>query len=224
MPSSQPSMSARAFQLSTPVRGHYLVESPGSDDERRPLLVGFHGYAERADVHLEALRLIPGVERWRRCAVQGLHSFYRTRTGEVVASWMTRFNRELAVEDNVRYVLGVVERVREDYPTREPLVYVGFSQGVAMAYRAAAAGPAAQLLLALGGDVPPDLAERDLTGFPRVLIGRGTTDPWYSQEKLGADVELLRSKGVRVEVCAFEGGHEWSDSFYRAAAELLAAL
>ncbi len=123
---------------------------------------------------------------------------------------MTRFNRELAIEDNVRYVTGVVGRVREDYPTREPLVYVGFSQGVAMAYRAAAAdGPACQALLALGGDVPPDLGGRDLTGFPRVLIGRGTADPWYSQEKLGADVDLLRSKGVSVEVCAFEGGHEW---------------
>jgi len=134
----------------------------------------------------------------------------RAKTGDVVASWMTRFNRELAIEDNVRYVTGVVGRVREDYPTREPLVYVGFSQGVAMAYRAAAAdGPACQALLALGGDVPPDLGGRDLTGFPRVLIGRGTADPWYSQEKLGADVDLLRSKGVSVEVCAFEGGHEW---------------
>ena len=115
--------------------------------------------------------------------------------------------------------------MREDYLTREPLVYVGFSQGVAMAYRAAAAGgPACQALLALGGDVPPDLGGRDLTGFPRVLIGRGAADPWYSQEKLGADVDLLRSKGVSVEVCAFEGGHEWSDSFYRAAADLLSAL
>ena len=217
-------MSARAFQISTPVRGHYVVESSGSDDERLPLLVGFHGYAETAEVHLQALRAIPGGEGWRRCAVQGLHSFYRTKTGEVVASWMTRFNRQLAIEDNVRFVRGVLERVREDYPTREPLVYVGFSQGVAMAYRAAAAGSACRALLALGGDVPPDLAGRDLTGFPRVLIGRGTTDPWYSEEKLEADVELLRNRGVSVDVCAFEGGHEWSDSFYRAAGDLLAAL
>lgn len=224
MHSSQPSMSARAFQLSTPVRGHYLVESSGSDDERRPLLVGFHGYAERADVHLEALRRIPGAERWRRCAVQGLHSFYRAKTGEVVASWMTRFNRELAVEDNVRYVLGVVERVREDFPTRDPLVCVGFSQGAAMAYRAAAAGLPCQALVALGGDLPPDVATGDLSAFPRVLIGRGSTDPWYAEEKLAADVELLRSRGVSVDVCAFQGGHEWSDSFYQAAADLLASL
>jgi len=225
MPSRHPSTSARAFQLGTTVHGHYLVESPGSDEETLPLLVGFHGYGETAEVHLEALRGIPGVDGWRRCAVQGLHSFYRTTTGDVVASWMTRFNRELAIEDNVRFVKGVVERVREDYPTREPLVCVGFSQGVAMAYRAAAAGgPACQALLALGGDVPPDLAGHDLTGFPRVLIGRGTADPWYGEEKLAADVKLLRSRGVSVEVCAFEGGHEWSDSFYRAAADLLSAL
>ena len=225
MSSRHPSTPARAFQLGTTVHGHYLVESSGSDEETLPLLVGFHGYAETAEIHIEALRGIPGIEGWRRCAVQGLHSFYRVKTGDVVASWMTRFNRELAIEDNVRFVTGVVERVREDYPTREPVVYVGFSQGVAMAYRAAASGgTACQALLALGGDVPPDLAGRDLTGFPRVLIGRGTTDPWYSEEKLAADVELLRSRGVSVDVCAFEGGHEWSDSFYRASADLLATL
>ena len=225
MSSRQPAASIRAFQLSTTVRGHYLVESSGSDDERLPLLVGFHGYAETAAVHLEALRRIPGIEGWRRCAVQGLHSFYRGKTGEVAASWMTRFNREQAIEDNVRYVAAVIERVGEDYPTREPLAYAGFSQGVAMAYRAAAAGGrSCHALLALGGDVPPELAERDLTGFPRVLIGRGTTDPWYSEEKLAADVALLRSRGVSVEVCAFDGGHEWSDAFYRASADLLSSL
>ena len=223
--SRKPPTPARAFQVSTRVRGHYLVESPGPDDERLPLLVGFHGYGETAEVHLQALRAIPGAERWRLCAVQGLHSFYRVKTGEVVASWMTRFNRELAIEDNVRYVSGVLGQVRSDYPTSEPLVYVGFSQGVAMAYRAAAgSGAACQALLALGGDVPPDLAGRDLGGFPKVLIGRGSADPWYSREKLEADVELLRGLGVSVDVCAFEGGHEWSDSFYQAAGRHLAGL
>jgi len=215
----------RAFQIPTKVHGHYVVESPDPSSTALPLLVGFHGYAETAEVHLEALRRIPGVDGWRRCAVQGLHSFYRGKTGEVVASWMTRFNRERAIEDNVRYVSEVVTRVKADFAARGPLAYLGFSQGTAMAYRAAAgAGHPCRALLALGGDVPPDLAERDLTGFPRVLIGRGSCDPWYSEEKLAADVELLRGKNVSVEVCAFDGGHEWSDPFYEAASDLLRAI
>ena len=45
--------------------------------------------------------------------------------------------------------------------------------------------------------------------------------------KMGTTVAtnaLLERKGVAVEVCRFDGGHEWSDAFYRAAGELLAAL
>jgi predicted esterase len=212
-------------QIPATVHGHYVVESPASESEPLPLLVGFHGYAETAEVHLEALRRIPGIDGWRRCAVQGLHPFYRTKTGEVVASWMTSFNRELAIEDNVRYVSEVVAKIKADFETRDPLVYVGFSQGTAMAYRAAAAtGHRSQALLALGGDVPPELSAEDLAGFPRVLIGRGSGDPWYSEEKLAADVELLKRKGVSVEVFEFGGGHEWSDSFYQAAGDLLRAI
>jgi predicted esterase len=211
-----------SFQVPTTVHGHCELESPDEGAGPRPLLVGFHGYAETAERHLEALGGIPGIAGWRRCAVQALHPFYRGKTGEVVASWMTRFNRELAIAENVRYVAEVVTRVKNDFPTREPLAWVGFSQGTAMAYRAAAgAGHRGQVLIALGGDVPPELAEGDLTGFPHVLIGRGTTDPWYSEEKLETDVALLEGKGVTVEVCCFDGGHEWSDGFYRVAGKVL---
>jgi predicted esterase len=212
----------RSFQVATTVHGHYELEGPDEDVGPRPLLIGFHGYAETAERHLEALRRIPGIEAWWRCAVQALHPFYRGKTGEVVASWMTRFNRELAIADNVRFVAEVVTRVKDDHPIREPLAWVGFSQGTAMAYRAAAAaGHRGHVLLALGGDVPPELAEIDLAGFPRVLIGRGATDPWYSEEELGADIALLEGKGVTVEVCRFDGGHGWDDAFCRAAGRAL---
>jgi len=215
-------VSVRDFQLPVQTHGHYLVESPASE-EPLPLVVGFHGYAETAAVHLEALRELPVPGTWRLCAVQGLHAFYNTKTGGVRASWMTRLNRELAITDNTRYVGEVVTRVKRDFPTREPLVYVGYSQGVAMAYRAAAgSGHACRALIALGGELPPDVGASDLVGFPPVLIGRGSEDPWYAAEKLEKDAAVLQGKGVDVEVCRFDGGHEWSAAFYRAAGAFLA--
>jgi predicted esterase len=218
-------MPVRRFDLPVETHGRYLVDGPDSE-EPLPLLVGFHGYGETAEQHLEALRRIPRSSSWRLCAVQGLHAFYSGKTGEVRASWMTRFNRELAIGDNIRYVASVVARLKQDFKTREPLVYVGFSQGVAMAYRAAAlSGHRGQALIALGGDLPPDVSEQPrLDGFPRVLIGRGAGDPWYTEEKLAADVERLRALGVELDVCRFEGGHEWSEAFVQAAGELLARL
>jgi len=41
--------------------------------------------------------------------VQGLHRFYRSRSEIVVASWMTKQDRELAIGDNIDYVRRAVE-------------------------------------------------------------------------------------------------------------------
>jgi predicted esterase len=174
---------------------------------------------------MEALRRIPGAASWRRCAVQGLHLFYSSKTFDVRASWMTRFGRELAIADNVRYVASVVTRLKRDFPTREPLVYTGFSQGVAMAYRAATgAGHPCRAVLALGGDLPEDVGDLALDAFPRVLIGRGTADTWYTEQRLALDEARLRRRGVEVDVYQFEGGHEWHDAFAARAGALLALL
>lgn len=205
-------------QIATRVHGHYLVEVPPSP---AGCLVGFHGYGENAERHLAELRRIPGAAGWALCAVQALHPFYN-RQGEVIASWMTRFNRELAIDDNVGYVAAVVEEVRRELPDGTCVVYLGFSQGAAMAYRAAAAcGHPCRGVIVLGGDLPPELAERDLAGFPPVLLGRGSSEEWYDAVKMERDVELLRTKGVDIHPLIFAGGHEWTDEFRAAAARFL---
>src|SRR5450631_50972 len=103
-------------QLKSTVHGRYLVR--GTDaGHPAPVLVGFHGYAESADAQLDRLRAIPGTERWILVAVQGLHRFYQSRTNEVVASWMTRQDRELAIADNVGYVSAALDAVAVEYQT-----------------------------------------------------------------------------------------------------------
>lgn len=206
--------------LATLIHGRYLLESP-AQPTGAPLLVGFHGYGENAERHLEELRRIPGASRWVLCAVQALHPFYN-RAGDVIASWMTRQDREQAIEDNVRYVASVVARIKRELPVSERLVYLGFSQGAAMAYRAAAcSGQPCQGVIVLGGDLPPELERRDLTGFPPVLLGRGTSEEWYDAAKMEHDVELLRARKIDVRPLIFQGGHEWTDEFRAAAGQFL---
>ena len=119
----------------------------------------------------------------------------------------------------------MVARLKQDFSIREPLVYAGFSQGVAMAYRAAAsAGHPCRAVLALGGDLPPDVSDEALAAFPRVLIGRGTGDTWYTEERLALDEARLRAQGVEPETFQFDGGHEWHDAFAQRAGALLARL
>jgi predicted esterase len=213
---------ARLHHVEAAVHGRYLVEAPRGDAQGCPLLVGFHGYGETAEKHLEELRKIPGAGQWVLCAVQALHPFYN-RTGEVIASWMTRQDRELAIEDNVRYVANVVSDVRRNLSiVGDRLVFLGFSQGAAMAYRAAAAsGHPCHGVVVLGGDVPPELDERDLGAFPPVLLGRGSSEEWYDAAKMEHDVELLRQKGIDIRPVVFQGGHEWTNEFRAAAGEFL---
>ena len=169
-----------------------------------------------------SLQQIPGHERWLLVAVQALHPFYH-REDLVVANWMTRQDRELAIAENVQYVGSVIDAVRRDYTTRAPLVFTGFSQGVAMAYRAAAHYKA-EAVIALAGDVPPDVATSTSMPLPSILIGRGTGDSSYTQEKHDIDVETLRRLRVHVESCVFDGAHEWTPDFYAASGKVLARL
>lgn len=193
------------------VHGRYVTR----EGPRERLLVGFHGYAETAEKNCGELLKLPGIDAWTVVAVQALHPFYAMKTGEIVASWMTSLDRELAIADNVDYVRGVVD----SFDPPDALVFCGFSQGAAMAYRAAAAMPCAAVI-ALGGDVPPDV-----TGpLPEVFIGRGTRDDWYTDEKLEKDLKFLEGRVRGVTTCVFEGGHGWSDEFRLRAVEFLRSL
>jgi predicted esterase len=201
--------------------GRYLVRVP-EGSAPWPTIVGFHGYGQNAERHMWSLEQIPGHERWLLVAVQALHPFYH-REDFVVANWMTRQDRELAIAENVQYVGSVIDAIRRDYATRAPLVFTGFSQGVAMAYRAAA-HYRADAVIALAGDVPPDVHASTPAPLPSVLIGRGTRDDWYTPQKHDSDVATLRGLSVDVESCVFDGAHEWTPEFYAAAGRVLARL
>ncbi len=210
--------------IETATHGRYLVEPPDAPGAA-PLLVGFHGYGEHAERHLAELRRIPGSARWLRVAVQSLHRHYSTDRRHVVGCWMTRQDRELAIADNIHYVRGVVDAVRERYAAGATLVYCGFSQGVAMAYRAALrGGHACRGVVALAGDVPPELRSEPAGAWPPILIGRGRTDAWYTQDKLEDDLASLERAGAPAEALVFDGGHEWTAAFRNAAGRFLAKL
>lgn len=178
-----------------------------------PLVVGFHGYGEAADEQLERLRAVDGSEQWTLVAVQALHRFYlRASQNVVVASWMTRQDRELAIADNLAYVAAVVETEWAARQGARGVVFAGFSQGVAMAFRAAAASarPVAGVV-AVCGDIPPELDRAALARVGPVLQCHGRRETWYSAEKFERDLSRLREAGNEVTPFEFDGGHRWSD-------------
>lgn len=176
---------------------------------------------ENAAIQMTRLETIPGAAAWTLVSVQALHRFYRGRSQEVVGSWMTREDRELAIADNIAYVKAAIDVVPHEAAT--PVVYAGFSQGVAMAFRAAVHGRGTGLI-AVGGDVPPDLLAGTSLAFPPVLLARGAADEWYTAAKFDADVAALTARGARLRPLVYDGAHEWTPAVAAAAAAFLEQL
>ena len=134
---------------------------------------------------LEELRRIPGADAWRLVSVQALHRFYTRNDQSVVASWMTREDREHAIADNIEYMNRVCRFPRTRPLTRRRLSFSD-SRRARRWRRAppfAARRPAAGLIM-LGGDIPPDVRDDASLQWPPVLIGvgsartRGTARAW----------------------------------------------
>ena len=204
-------MSMHVHTIPTQTHGRYLVR----DGPPERLFLGFHGYAQNAELHMEDLEPIPGIDAWTVVAIQGLNRFYMGRSIETSAGWMTRQDRDLVIADNINYVRAVVAAL----PPAQTIVVEGFSQGAAMAYRAAASLDRVAGIVILGGDVPPDVDGP----LPPLLIGRGEDDDWYTDEKLKNDLKSLDGR-ARVETALFKGRHEWTDAFRSAAGEFLSRV
>ena len=211
-----------SHSVETTTHGRVLVEN-AADPHSGRLLVACHGYAQNAEAMLEEVRRIPGVAGWRVASVQALHRFYSRSQQTVVASWMTREDRDLAIADNIAYLDRAVEAAGGN--EAGAIVFIGFSQGAAMAYRAALCGRyQAAGVVALAGDVPPDVKALTARRWPRVLLGAGVQDTWYTAGMLAADEQFLASRDVERQIVRFDGGHDWTDAFRLTAGRWLEAF
>jgi len=207
--------------ISTTIHGRVLVRAPVV----RPstgLIVGFHGYMESGAMQMERLEAIPGADAWTLLAVQGLHRFYRGRSDQVIAGWMTREDRDVMIADNLAYVDRAIESVPAT--DRPRIVHAGFSQGAAMAFRAGTKSRFGSAgIVSVGGDVPPELLSERIE-FPSILLARGRDDEWYTAQKLDADVAALANRYAVVEPLVYAGGHEWNAEVAAAAGRFLVSL
>ena len=170
---------------------------------------------------MNRLKEIPGVQNWLCCSIQALHPFYN-RQGKTVASWLTSEDRDFRINENTDYINRIISKLRDDHSLNEMVVYCGFSQGTAMACRAALlcdVEPSGVIIL--GGDIPPEF--KDIQRMSRVLIGRGEQDNLYSNEQFRMDLARVKQSNIKHSICSFPGGHDWTKEFSKAAGEFLAS-
>ena len=203
-------MTPVAHHLVVPRTARYFTE--GEVEAAEEVWFVLHGYSMLA---ASFLSWFEGAARPGRLLVapEGLSRAYFEEAGarRVGASWMTKEDREVEIEDYLRYLDLLADRVLSGAARDARVEVHGFSQGTATACRWLGLGrlKASRLVLWAGG-VPPDLpldrfraALRD-TAFVVVV---GTRDRYVSEADVERETARLATAGILPGIRRFEGGH-----------------
>lgn len=171
----------------------------------------FHGYGQLAEFFIK--KFLPFDTKGRLFVAPEAtnYSYLKDFQGRVGANWMTSHERELAIENNHRYLDQLMDQILSgfEYP---PIVNAfGFSQGVATATRWASrwSGNVNEFILWAGGfahDLELDLSKKkfEKTKFISVL---GDQDEFVSSEHVQKQRDLINSLNKEVKKISFSGGH-----------------
>jgi predicted esterase len=177
-----------------------------------------HGYGQLAQYFLKKFKSLSdhGV-----CVIapEGLSRFYledaatRNQTGNtrVGATWMTRENRLMEIDNYLVFLNTVYKTELQHYPGL-PVTLLGFSQGSATASRwILNKGESFQRLILWAGIFPDDMdfeKGKALLKTKEVYQVYGSQDPFLTPDRLLEMKTLAEKIGVTSNPIVFEGGHE----------------
>jgi predicted esterase len=162
-------------------------------------------------------------------APEALNRFYLEHTAwessgqaRVGATWMTREDRLVEIDDYIRYLDALRHDVHLSLGARDVrVVLLGFSQGVATAFRWAVRGRIRpDVLLAWTGTIPAELDERAMTPLKdtRVVRVLGDHDEMATEEAVAMENARFQELGLKAELVRFDGGHELNADVLRSIA------
>jgi predicted esterase len=171
-----------------------------------------HGYGQLASYFLKSFDAL-NTGNILVVAPEGLHRFYWSGfSGKIVASWMTKEDREDDIHDYVNYLDSVYTEVMAQVDHNVKITVLGFSQGTATVCRWLAAGHShADHLVLWAGAFPADMdlqLNRKLFEKVRTILVTGDKDEFIKEEQVREQVELLDKNGIRHELMRFTGKHE----------------
>ena len=207
------------------VRRTALVASLGPADLSavREIWYVLHGQSMRAAAFLGDCRALDDGTRLI-IAPEALSRYYEgpitaNRNAIVVASWMTREERESEIRDYVRYLDDLHAQMKSRFTHAMPTVMVlGFSQGGATSVRWVAEGNVKPARLVVwASSLPPeiDYANSDAIRAPKFTYVCGTRDIYITPKVLDSQLKLLRDANLKHTAESFDGGHRLDDDTLR---------
>lgn len=195
---------------------YYTVGQPGQGIT--DVWFALHGYGQLASLFVRDLaalddgsRLIVAPEALSRFYLGGMSERAASERA-VGASWMTREDRLLEIDDQVRYLDAVYAEVLAGIDrSRMRVCILGFSQGTATAVRWLRYGTArANRLILWGGEIPPEIdLSKDSERFEGIdlTLVVGTQDQYITSKILAREKQRLDAHAIPFKLVTFEGGH-----------------
>jgi predicted esterase len=195
---------------------YYLLGEPTASV--RDVWFVCHGYGQSASELISQFEPIADPSRLI-VAPEALSRFYASSApgfhapdAQVVASWMTREDRDNEIADYVAYLDELYAKVVETIDRGSVRVTVlGFSQGGATANRWLTRGKSkADRLIMWGSLLPSDADLNEAAQFFRdveLTIVYGTRDQFAKREMIDNYEKLLRQHGIPYTLRTFVGGH-----------------
>lgn len=195
---------------------YYTLGEPSH--ETRDVWFVCHGYGQLASDFIKEFEIIAdptrvivapeALSRYYAVSEAGFHS----SESKVVASWMTREDREAEIDDYVAYLDAVYDEIISKVDRKNVSVTVlGFSQGGATANRWLTRGRSrADRLIMWGALIATDADLNQAATFFRdvkLTIVSGTRDQFAIQKMLEDYRRLLTEKKIPFELFTFNGGH-----------------
>ncbi len=182
-----------------------------------------HGYGQLARYFLNKFSLL---EQKNICVIapEGLSRFYLENvevrnaggSNRVGATWMTRENREMDIENYLAYLQSVYHGELKNITTPLKITILGFSQGAATATRwvLSNAIPFDRFVI-WAGMFPNDMdfeAGRKIFQPRQVITVYGNQDPYLTAARKQEMDELTEKLGLHPQRITFEGMHEINEA------------
>jgi predicted esterase len=177
-----------------------------------------HGYGQLAEFFIRKFKVL---EEHNICIIapEGLSHFYledvasRAQSGNnrVGASWMTKENRLMDIENYVEYLNSIYQK-ETGGALSVPITVLGFSQGAATVSRwVNAGGINFQRLILWAGIFPPDIdfkTTKEILKDKKTYMVYGKNDPFINDERISEMKTLVSQLGISPETKVFEGKHD----------------
>jgi predicted esterase len=176
-----------------------------------------HRFIRRFECLDNGTRLIVAPEALNRFYVDGGMGPHGPES-RVGATWMTREDRLHEIEDYIRYIDAVRDRVLDGLDRDTVRLHaVGFSQGVATVCRwAARTNGRIDHLILWAGTLPPELEiSTDMFGGARITFVIGEQDPFAATSVVDTLRDRITQSGLDCALIRFPGGHELNDDVLR---------